>query len=140
DYQPQDTLWFTGDLIARGPDSLKVLRFVHSLQDKARLVLGNHDLNLLAITAQLRQAKPKDNLTELLAADDLPLLIDWLTQQPLLQYEPQLQLVMIHAGISPQWTLKTALQSAKEVSQALNSPYKKQFLSQMFGDTPNDWQ
>ncbi len=85
----QDTLWLTGDLVARGPGSLDVLRYVKSLGDCVRLVLGNHDLHLLAVYAGISRNKPKDRLTPLLEADDADELINWLRRQPLLQVDEE---------------------------------------------------
>ena len=81
----KDTLWLTGDLVARGPGSLDVLRYVKSLGDSVRLVLGNHDLHLLAVFAGISRNKPKDRLTPLLEAPDADELLNWLRRQPLLQ-------------------------------------------------------
>ncbi len=83
----QDTLWLTGDLVARGPDSLQVLRYVKSLGSSARLVLGNHDLHLIGIYCKISRNKPKDHLDELLNAPDIDELINWLRRQPLLQVD-----------------------------------------------------
>lgn len=95
DFNPeQDTLWLTGDLVARGPGSLEVLRYVKSLGDAVRLVLGNHDLHLLAVYAGISRNKPKDRLTPLLEADDADELINWLRRQPLLQVDEEKKLVM----------------------------------------------
>ncbi len=106
DFSPeQDTLWLTGDLVARGPGSLEVLRFVKSLGDSVRMVLGNHDLHLLAVFAGISRNKPKDRLTPLLEAPDADDLINWLRRQPLLQVDEEKKLVMAHAGITPQWDL-----------------------------------
>ncbi|GAB7264442.1 hypothetical protein DZJ_09920 [Dickeya ananatis] len=103
-----DTLWLTGDLVARGPDSLDVLRYVRSLGDSVRMVLGNHDLHLLAVYAGISRNKPKDRLDPLLSAPDADDLINWLRRQPLLQIDEERKLVMTHAGITPQWDLDTA--------------------------------
>lgn len=73
----KDTLWLTGDLVARGPGSLDVLRYVKSLGDSVRLVLGNHDLHLLAVFAGISRNKPKDRLTPLLEAPDADELLNW---------------------------------------------------------------
>ncbi len=98
----EDTLWLTGDLVARGPDSLAVLRYVRSLGSCVRMVLGNHDLHLLAVYAGISRNKPKDKLTPLLEAEDADELINWLRRQPLLQVDEEKKLVMAHAGITPQ--------------------------------------
>jgi bis(5'-nucleosyl)-tetraphosphatase (symmetrical) len=139
-FNPQyDRLWLTGDLIARGPDSLAVLRYVSQMGDAVRMVLGNHDLHLLGIYAGISYNKPKDRLSELLAADDLDYLINWLRQQPLLQVDEELRLVMSHAGITPQWSLATAQACAHEVSAVLQSSSYPLFLNAMYGDMPNFW-
>lgn len=85
----KDTLWLTGDLVARGPGSLDVLRYVKSLGDSVRLVLGNHDLHLLAVFAGISRNKPKDRLTPLLEAPDADELLNWLRRQPLLQIDEE---------------------------------------------------
>ena len=98
----RDQLWLTGDLVARGPASLDVLRFVRSLGPAVRMVLGNHDLHLLAVYAGISRNKPKDRITPLLEAPDADELINWLRRQPVLQVDDEKKLVMAHAGITPQ--------------------------------------
>jgi len=140
DFDPQqDTLWLTGDLVARGPASLDVLRYVRSLGDSVRMVLGNHDLHLLAVYAGISRNKTKDNLSPLLAAEDADDLINWLRRQPLLQVDEKLKLVMAHAGISPQWDLETAISCAKDLESVLSSDCYPLFLDAMYGDMPNNW-
>ncbi|MBK0034276.1 bis(5'-nucleosyl)-tetraphosphatase (symmetrical) ApaH [Erwinia sp. S43] len=135
----QDQLWLTGDLVARGPDSLEVLRFVRSLGDCVRLVLGNHDLHLLAVYAGISRNKPKDRISPLLQADDADELINWLRRQPLLQVDEEKKLVMAHAGITPQWDIETAKMCAREVESVLSSDTYPLFLDAMYGDMPNNW-
>ncbi|MEN4975673.1 bis(5'-nucleosyl)-tetraphosphatase (symmetrical) ApaH [Pantoea eucalypti] len=140
DFNPEkDTLWLTGDLVARGPGSLEVLRYVKSLGDAVRLVLGNHDLHLLAVYAGISRNKPKDRLTPLLEADDADELINWLRRQPLLQVDEEKKLVMGHAGITPQWDIETAKKCAREVEAVLASDSYPLFLDAMYGDMPNNW-
>lgn len=134
-----DTLWLTGDLVARGPDSLEVLRLVRSLGDSVRMVLGNHDLHLLAVYAGISRNKPKDRITPLLEAPDADELINWLRRQPVLQVNEEKKLVMAHAGITPQWDLATARQCAREVEAVLSSDSYPLFLDAMYGDMPNNW-
>lgn len=112
----QDTLWLTGDLVARGPGSLEVLRYVRSLGDSVRMVLGNHDLHLLAVFAGISRNKPKDRVTPLLEAPDADELINWLRRQPLLQVDEDKKLVMAHAGITPQW-ISLPLRRARAMSR-----------------------
>ncbi|OSN07036.1 diadenosine tetraphosphatase [Lonsdalea britannica] len=135
----RDTLWLTGDLVARGPDSLRVLRFVRSLGSSVRMVLGNHDLHLLAVYAGISRPKTKDRLEALLAAPDIDDLINWLRRQPVLQVDEDLKLVMAHAGITPQWDLDTAQMCAHEVESILSSDSYPLFLDAMYGDMPNNW-
>jgi bis(5'-nucleosyl)-tetraphosphatase (symmetrical) len=117
----QDILWFTGDLVNRGPKSLECLRFVKSLDTHAVTVLGNHDLHLLAIAYADRQTSAGDTLDAILQAADRDELLNWLRQQPLLHYDPQLNFVLVHAGIAPQWDLPTAQNLAREVEAELRS-------------------
>ncbi|MGV3346817.1 bis(5'-nucleosyl)-tetraphosphatase (symmetrical) ApaH, partial [Enterobacteriaceae bacterium LUAb1] len=130
----------TGDLVARGPASLEVLRYVRSLGDSAKIVLGNHDLHLLAVYAGISRNKPKDRLTALLEAEDADTLINWLRRQPLLQVDEEKKLVMAHAGISPQWDLATAQACAREIASVLASDSYPLFLDAMYGDTPDSWE
>ncbi|WP_414147449.1 bis(5'-nucleosyl)-tetraphosphatase (symmetrical) ApaH [Erwinia sp. BNK-24-b] len=135
----QDTLWLTGDLVARGPASLEVLRYVRSLGDAVKLVLGNHDLHLLAVFAGISRNKPKDRITSLLQAEDADELINWLRRQPLLQVDEEKKLAMAHAGITPQWDIETAKSCAREVEAVLSSDTYPLFLDAMYGDMPNNW-
>lgn len=134
-----DTLWLTGDLVARGPGSLEVLRFVRGLGDSVRLVLGNHDLHLLAVYAGISRSKPKDRMSSLLEADDADELINWLRRQPLLQVDEEKKLVMAHAGITPQWDIAAAIACARDVEAVLSSDSYPLFLDAMYGDMPNNW-
>lgn len=135
----EDTLWLTGDLVARGPGSLEVLRMVCNLGDNVRMVLGNHDLHLLAVYAGISRNKPKDHITPILEAQDVDELINWLRRQPVLQVDEEKKLVMVHAGITPQWNIDTARQCASDVETVLSSGSYPLFLDAMYGDIPNNW-
>lgn len=135
-----DQLYLAGDLVARGPDSLATLRFVKSLKQSAKVVLGNHDLHLLAVYAGIKKVKKQDKLDKLLAADDIDDLMNWLAQQPLLQQIANDNAYMSHAGISPQWNLQQAIAQANFASSRLSSKNRKQWLAVMYGEKPNDWQ
>lgn len=115
DFDPsRDQLWLLGDVVNRGPESLRVLRFVRSLGVAARMVLGNHDLHLLAAAEGLQRLRAVDTLQEVLDAPDSAELLDWLKRQPLLHHDPRLGYCMVHAGIPPQWDLDQALAMARE--------------------------
>lgn len=135
----RDQLWFCGDLIARGPQSLQTLRFVRDLADNAITVLGNHDLNFLASLHGYGRVSAADQLQALQQAPDLHQLADWLIQQPLMHFNSQEQLLLVHAGLAPCWTLPTALSAAAEVSQSLQQNAALLF-SQMYGNQPDLWQ
>lgn len=134
-----DQLYLAGDLVARGPDSLATLRFVKSLNQSAKVVLGNHDLHLLSVYAGIKKVKKQDKLDQLLAADDIDDLMDWLAQQPLIQKIGADDAYMSHAGISPQWNLQQAIEQANFASKRLRSKNRNNWLSVMYGEKPNDW-
>lgn len=134
-----DRLWFVGDLVNRGPKSLGVLRFVTELGDDAKVVLGNHDLNLVAIEGGVRELRAKDTVHDILDAPDGHALIEWLTRQPVLVREPGIPYVMVHAGLAPQWDAAKAESLAGEVHSALTGDGKKRFLENMYGNKPARW-
>lgn len=134
-----DRLWFVGDLVNRGPKSLAVLRYVSELGDDARIVLGNHDLNLIAVAAGARELRPQDTLQEIFDAPDGDALIDWLIQQPLLYSEDDIPYTMVHAGLPPQWDTAEAATHAREVESALRGPKRAKFLEHMYGNRPDKW-
>ncbi len=134
-----DQLWFVGDLVNRGPDSLQVLRFVRALGDAAKVVLGNHDLNLLAVAAGARPRRSRDTLNPVLEADDCDELLTWLRSRPLFLEDPVLNVSMVHAGLLPQWSFAQAAELASEVEDALGSADSVAFLHRMYGDTPRRW-
>lgn len=139
DFNQNDTIWLTGDLVARGPNSLDVLRFVKQHSQQVRLTLGNHDIHLLAVYAGIAKNPKKDHISQIFAADDCDELIDWLRKQPLIQVDESLKLVMAHAGISPQWDLETASKCASDLSLVLSSDTYPIFLNAMYGDFPDFW-
>jgi len=134
-----DTLWFTGDLVNRGPQSLDVLRFVKALGNQHRVVLGNHDLHLLAIAYGARELHRHDTLADILTAPDRDELLDWLRHCPLLHYDQQTQFVMTHAGLAPMWNLKKAQKLAQEVERVLCGDQFISFLQHMYGNEPDRW-
>jgi bis(5'-nucleosyl)-tetraphosphatase (symmetrical) len=134
-----DQLWLVGDLVNRGPHSLEVLRYVRDLGDDAKVVLGNHDLNLLAVAYGDRTIRQRDTLKPILKAKDCDELLTWLRQQPLLHHDKKLDYTMVHAGLPPQWDLKTAKACAAEVEKVLSGKHFKDFLRHMYGDQPQRW-
>ncbi|MBD3894851.1 symmetrical bis(5'-nucleosyl)-tetraphosphatase [Halomonas sp. ML-15] len=132
-----DQLWLAGDLVNRGPGSLDCLRDVHALGDAARVVLGNHDLHLLAVARGGASIKRSDTLDAILAAPDREVLLDWLQQQPLAVAEGEH--LMVHAGLLPQWSWEQAQALADEVQARLAGPGAGAFLEQMYGNQPACW-
>lgn len=132
-----DRLWFTGDLVNRGPKSLETLRFVKGLGDVAVTVLGNHDLHLLASAAQPPKARKKGSLDDVLEAKDCDELLQWLRHRPLLHDDGNFCLV--HAGLPPQWDLPTGKKMAEKVEKLLRGGNYKKFLKLMYGDKPDIW-
>ncbi len=136
----RDRLWFAGDLVNRGPKSLEVLRFARDLGDSAVTVLGNHDLHLLAVWQDKHHHfKSNDTLLPIIEAADRDELCDWLRRQPLLHHDPQLDYVMVHAGLPPQWDLATARRLAGEVETVLRGADFIAFMENMYGNKPRCW-
>lgn len=140
DFDPQqDTLWLTGDLVNRGPDSVGCLKFVKSLGPSAKTVLGNHDLHLLAMHELGLNAKDSD-IAKTLKHTDAPKLLKWLIKQPLIVRDKERKLLMTHAGIPPIWSDKEALSLAKEVEQVLSKKKTRlDFFKSMYGSDPCRW-
>ncbi|CAM2741881.1 symmetrical bis(5'-nucleosyl)-tetraphosphatase [Legionella worsleiensis] len=135
-----DRLWFVGDLVNRGPDSLAVLRFISRLPVTPKITLGNHDLHLLSSLFGGRPWKGHDDtIQDVLKASDGEELGHWLRKQSLLCYSSELNVVMCHAGICPLWDLPKALSLAKEVETVLSGEHYKEFLAQMYGNKPDMW-
>jgi bis(5'-nucleosyl)-tetraphosphatase (symmetrical) len=136
----RDRLWFTGDLVNRGPASLATLRFVHALGNSAVTVLGNHDLHLLATAwAGSRPRKKRDTIDDILAAPDRDELLEWLRNRPLLHHDPRVGFTMVHAGLAPQWDLADARAAAAELEAVLGGPRVVDFLRAMYGSLPDRW-
>lgn len=132
----RDRLWLVGDLVNRGPASLEVLRFVRALGENAVVVLGNHDLHLLAVAHGKRRKRKSDTLDEILAAPDRDALLTWLQSRPLAHLEGGD--LMVHAGLVPQWTAGQALLLAREVETVLRDD-PDTLLAGMYADEPHCW-
>ncbi|MBB6094372.1 bis(5'-nucleosyl)-tetraphosphatase (symmetrical) [Povalibacter uvarum] len=137
----RDRLWIVGDLVNRGPRSADVLRKVKALGDAAITVLGNHDLHLLAVVLSPNEKiKQKDTLDDILQAPDRDELLTWLRHRPMLHHDASLGYTMIHAGLPPQWDLRTAQSCARELETALRDiQTAKDLFAHMYGDQPNRW-
>jgi bis(5'-nucleosyl)-tetraphosphatase (symmetrical) len=135
-----DRLWLTGDIVNRGPRSRKTLRFVKSLGDAAITVLGNHDLHLIALANGIQVSGAHyDSLRKILRKSDRDELVNWLRCQRLAYFDAELNTLMVHAGIPPQWTVGKTLKRAAEVEAALQSENYPEFLENMYGNKPAKW-
>jgi len=135
----KDRLWIAGDLINRGPESLQTLEFLYKIRENLDIVLGNHDLHLLAVAAGFKKPTPSDTLDDILKSPIRKQLLNWLRQQPLIHHDSTLNYTMVHAGIPPQWSISESLIYAKEVENILSSDDINTFLSVMYGNSPNHW-
>lgn len=136
----RDRLWFVGDLVNRGPQSLAVLRFIKNLPIQACITLGNHDLHLLSVLFSKNPRKNQDDtLNELLMADDAIELGHWLRKQSILYHDSQFNIVMTHAGIAPVWDLDLAKICARELESALSGEQYQQYLTHLYGNEPHCW-
>lgn len=133
----RDRLWFTGDLIGRGPQSLATLRSVKELD--AVTVLGNHDLHFLANAYGKARLDPRDSVNEILRAPDRDELLDWLRNRPLIHHDPESGFTLIHAALPPEWDLPKTISCCREVESHLQSDRFQTFLGHMYGDKPDKW-
>lgn len=133
----EDELVFVGDLVNRGLGSLETLRFIKGLGERARVVLGNHDLFLLALAEGFVRAKADDTLDAVLSAPDREELLHWLRQQPLARREGDA--LVVHAGLLPAWSTHQAIVLSAEVESALQGPDWRSFLGALWGNKPGHW-
>lgn len=135
----QSKMIFLGDLVNRGPDSLGTLRYLKQLQEEKRIecILGNHDLHLLAVDAGIRKTKGLDTVQPILDAPDRAELMNWLRHRPMALSNGKV--LTVHAGVLPQWDLQQTIECAQEVEKALRKKSYKDFLANMYGNTPNNW-
>ena len=134
----RDTLFLLGDLVNRGPDNTAVLRRLQLLGSSARSLLGNHDLHLLAMHLGLSRPKPGDTVQDILSAPDRDSMMQWLRMQSLAMYEANV--LMVHAGVVPQWSVTQTLSLADEVHAVLQGPDWTEFIAHMYGNRPDRWQ
>lgn len=137
----RDTLYLLGDLVNRGPDSAAVLRRLMGYGDSARCLLGNHDLHLLAVAHGVRRPNRKDTLNAILEAKDRPIMLAWLRAQRMAMLETvnDEQILMVHAGVLPEWSAAKTMKLAGEVETVLRSPELGDFLQEMYGNGPLRW-
>ncbi len=133
-----DHLWFAGDLVNRGPESLECLRFIQQLGHRATVVLGNHDLHMLACYYSDRKTKGGDTLKHVFEAPDAGYLMDWLRHQPLVHYDAARNWCMTHAGLPPMWSARKARRLSQEVEYILQNDCKT-FFQGMYGNQPDLW-
>ncbi|MBK4733393.1 symmetrical bis(5'-nucleosyl)-tetraphosphatase [Noviherbaspirillum pedocola] len=133
----QPRLLFAGDAVNRGPESLTMLRQIRDLGDAAEMVLGNHDLHLLAVSIGVRKPGRGDTISDILEAPDCDELLTWLRHRPLALMEQGH--LLVHAGLLPQWTAQQAMELAHEVEIMLRGPDWRDFLRSMYGNDPARW-
>lgn len=134
-----DQLWLTGDLVNRGPRSADVVRHVMDLGDAANIVLGNHDLHLLAIAAGVSKPKRKDNSHLLLKEADSQQMIEWLACRPMAIFNKKYDFLLVHASVHKNWSVTDTLAYAGEVENMLRSDKSAEFLKNMYGRKPANW-
>jgi len=137
----KDLMYFVGDIVNRGPGSLKSLELVKKMVEKgcAQTVLGNHDLHLIATYHHVKRVKPKDTIREIVEADHAESLISWLKAQPLIIYDKSFDTTICHAGIYPMWDREQATELAEEVHRVYNQKAPIEYLEAMYGDRPRKW-
>ncbi len=140
DFNPgHDRLILVGDLVNRGPDSLSVVRYAMEHESSVDMVLGNHELHLLAILDEVKKPRPFDNFHDIINAPDRNSIREWLCKQPMAIHDTALNIVVTHAGVHPDWTLVQCMERAREVEQVLQSTSRREMFNNMFGNKPGRW-
>jgi bis(5'-nucleosyl)-tetraphosphatase (symmetrical) len=134
-----DKLYFSGDLVNRGKQSLEVLRFVKNLGDKAVTVLGNHDIHYLAVYSKVHPSGKWDNFQDLLTAPDHQSLFEWMRTKSLIHLDQEKKFLLVHAGILPQWNLAQLLHLTQEFENELQGENYLHLLTHLYGNEPSVW-
>ncbi|AHG60228.1 symmetrical bis(5'-nucleosyl)-tetraphosphatase [Buchnera aphidicola] len=135
----KDYLWIAGDLVSRGPDSLKVLKYIYSFRKRVKIVLGNHDINLISVYIGVKKNKKENFFDEFLNSEDSFQLINWLRKQSLLKIDKKRKIIMVHAGISPKWNINTLQFYALAIEEFLSNDNYFLFLEAMYNNNINFW-
>lgn len=136
----RDKIWFTGDLVNRGPNSLGVLRFIYEHRHAMMTVLGNHDITLLAVAEEaLPFQEEKHTFSDILKNAQRDEYLDWLKHCPLVHHDTDKEILLVHAGLVPQWDISLTLSLAKEVEVALQGSEGALLLHHLYGNTPDHW-
>lgn len=135
----KDRLILVGDLVNRGPDSLSVLRYAMQHESSVEMVLGNHELHLLAVLDKVKAPRPLDNFQAVLGAPDCNAIREWLCSQPMAIHDPALNIIVTHAGVYPYWTVTECLEFAAEIEQILQNSKRLDMFRNMFGNKPRRW-
>ena len=136
----RDSLWLCGDLVNRGGQSLQVLRLLKSIEQSVSVILGNHDLHLLANYERYPHGdSPNTEFNAIFTAAECETLLNWLRTQPLACWSEEHQMLRVHAGVIPEWSWQTAISASDEVSAVLQSDRRGEFFSHMYGNRPRRW-
>ncbi|UAJ65561.1 symmetrical bis(5'-nucleosyl)-tetraphosphatase [Candidatus Schneideria nysicola] len=119
-----DTIWLTGDLVHKGPNSIEVLSFIHSLGKSTKIVLGNHDIQFI-----------KNNYCSNI--DKIRYLVHWLRHQSLIQIDEERKIFMVHAGVIPQWNINNVIQYAHDIELQLRGNNFKNFIKSIYNKKNN---
>ena len=139
-FRPEkDRLWLTGDLINRGPKSAEVVRYVMDLGERANVVLGNHDLHLLAVAAGVCQPKRNDNSHLMLDEPDADEMVEWLASRPLALFNEKHGFLLVHASVHKHWSTADTLAYAGEIQSCLQGETRRDYLKNMYGSKPANW-
>ena len=126
----KDRLWVAGDLVNRGKGSLETLEYLYSIRQSVEIVLGNHDITLIAAYYGIKKSNP--TIDPILNSPNAKKLIDWLRGQKFLHVDYKLGYCMVHAGISPEFDLGMAIRYADRVEEKLQSDHAQVWLEKMF--------